>query len=137
MLVIVDVDALKPYAVYVEGQLTFMLGSICYGYAVLSHLFLLKGIDDKLIVSHRVGVGLEQQGFQAFYLGVGHLHLVIHQPPEIDMNAQLLKVQHLTMLAVLNGDAEEVDVLTEETDAKMIDLHLGLQLVLEQRDSLL
>ena len=98
---------------------------------VASRLLFLEGINNELEVSHRVGVGLQQVGFETFHLGIDNLHLMTHQRPEVDLDTQLLEMEQPTVLLVFDIDTQKTDVLAEEIDANLIDADLGVQAFLE------
>ena len=117
----------------VELQLLLLLLGPCGGRQGVGHrLFLPEGIDDKLIVGHRVGRRLIEMGMEPPDGGRRHAHLLAQQGHPLKADGEQVETQHLALLAVLDADTAQQDALREEAHADTVDAHRRLQLLAKQ-----
>ena len=97
---------------------------------LLLRLVFLKGIYDKLIVGWSV-LGFIEPRPHTLDFGFGNDERIRQQLHHVYIQRQLVKRQHLPVLQILYLKAFEIDILIEHVDARLVDLHLRLQLLLQ------
>ena len=125
-------DALQFNQVCLESELLLFLLRLSDTVLGGILLVLLEGINDKLVVSHAVAVGcrLVETRRQSLDLGFCDIYLPLHQICQLELDAQLLQLQHIALLTVLDLQSVHEYVLAKDMDTDAVNLHLGLQVVL-------
>ena len=131
IVIILQVDGCQLRILDVERERLLLLAFfLLVLILLLLGLVALEGIDDELIVGGAV-LGLVEPCPHTLDIGLGDDERIRQQLHHVYIQRQLVKGQHLPVLQILYLKAFEIDVLIEHVDARLVDLHLRLQLLLQ------
>ena len=139
LTVVDDVDALGPQRVHGEGQPLLGGGG---GVLRLRLGRRLEGVDQELVVGHRVGRlralgSLIQFGPDALEPRLADAYLARReQGADVDVGLHKLDAEHRSALTVLDGQAIELGIERQQVDADAVDRYPRLELLRQQTDGL-
>ena len=86
-----------------------------------------KGVDDEVVVVHRIGLGAREAHAAVVQLHVRHVNLLVQQRPDVDIYAQVAHREQRVAPLVRQVHAVEVDSVAE-IGAKLPDAYFRLKL---------